>query len=408
MNRTLFFLLFLFSLNLKGEEMQKEIKSELTLFVYYKKVLAHYPALKKQVFMTEESKETGKLAIASLRPRVQMNASYINSNDPVTVFGTLLKQNQFNQSNFDIGTLNKPDPVNNLGLGFSVEVPLFDARQSRYSMKMAESMGLSSAEREAFIRQQILFVSAETFMNAVLSHQISRMAKESLHKADKEMKQAEELKQRGIIFGADFYAAKSILSNMEVLLYQSEGEAKTAFSVMAVLMGEDPKLTRSLGLHYQDLTFLLPGLDTLTSKSLEARQDLKSLRALIEAGQLELEREQSGRLPRISIFTQAEADSERLNSAGTNYTGGVKGSVDLFDPGYRHRMEILRLKQKELESEAFSVKDQILKDLYTVYGEYESLSKNLQVLHQSLLDSDEALKLMEPLYNEGKKSKFPF
>ena len=46
----------------------------------------------------------------------------------------------------------------------------------------------------------------------------------------------------------------------------------------------------------------------------------------------------------------------------------------------------------------------MLKSICTSYEEYQVLLKNYEVSRRLVKDSEESLRLLEPLYNEGKKS----
>ncbi len=391
------------SINISAQD--KDYKnSNLNLASYYQNVLSYYPLLKKQKIMTNEAGEFKKLAASYDKARVMINASYINSNDPVTVFGSLLRQNNFSQSNFDINSLNEPDPVNNFNMTLYAELPVFNAYQTKYSMRMAEYMAESSQYSEEIIKQQILLMAEETYLNTLLSSKILNIVKACRNKAMDDMKQADELKTKGVILGADFYSAKVIFSNIDQMLNQVNSQIKTSNAIFNILMGEKTEAPVQLSGKIRESFVSIPSLDELLSQCESERADLHAIRSAIKAKESELEKEKSTRLPKVSAFTSAEADTEKLNGTGTNYTAGIKGSFDLFDAGYKHRTETIRLKLEELKNDEILLKDELYKKVYVAFQEYNTTSENLKVFDQSFQDSKESIKLLEPLYNEGKKS----
>src|SRR5436305_14487413 len=70
-------------------------------------------------------------------PRVQFSESLQRGNDPVFVFSSLLTQHQFSEANFAIGSLNRPDAMNNYQSQLTVEQVLFDARQTSRNVEAA-------------------------------------------------------------------------------------------------------------------------------------------------------------------------------------------------------------------------------------------------------------------------------
>src|SRR5215469_3021631 len=76
-------------------------------------------------------------ARSSYWPRVQFSESFQRGNNPVFVFGSLLTQHQFSDANFAIGSLNRPDAMNNYQSQLTVEQVVFDAQQTSRSVEAA-------------------------------------------------------------------------------------------------------------------------------------------------------------------------------------------------------------------------------------------------------------------------------
>lgn len=377
---------------------------EISLISYCNKVLAYYPLLKKQIAITNESNEFKKQVAAYKMPRITTNGSYVNSNDPVSVFGALLKQNNFSQSNFDIQNLNKPDPVNNFNMTVYAEIPIFNAYQTKYSIDSAASNIEASKYFEKLFNIQILSISTQTYLQTLLSKKLFSITKKNFVAALEDMKQANDLKNKGVILGADFFVAKVILSNMEQMLNQFDSNIKTLNSGFNILIGEKPNVLVSLKGNLNKPFTKLPEFNSILENYIHNRPDISALRCAIQSKELELKKEQYNKLPKISAFTSAEINLKNFNENGTNYTAGIKGSFDLYDPTRTPKINKLKINLDELKNDETILKDDLLQKIYTTYEEYQVLSKNLKILHQSLLDSKESLLLLEPLYREGKKS----
>src|SRR5499427_6301475 len=70
-------------------------------------------------------------------PRLQFSESVERGNNPVFVFSSLLTQHQFSQGNFALGSLNRPDAMNNFQSRLTVEQVVFDAGQTSRSVEAA-------------------------------------------------------------------------------------------------------------------------------------------------------------------------------------------------------------------------------------------------------------------------------
>ena len=65
-------------------------------------------------------------ARTGLLPRLNFAEDISRGNDPVYVFGTRLRQQQFTSADFALNSLNKPTPVGNFATRFSGQWMLFN------------------------------------------------------------------------------------------------------------------------------------------------------------------------------------------------------------------------------------------------------------------------------------------
>jgi len=180
----------------------------LTFLDCYQKVLVHYPALKKKYEQLEQARAERNIAIADLFPRVQGLASMTTTTDPVSVFGMLLQQNKFTQGDFALNELNNPHHRTDYRLGLEGEMLLFDSFNTISKIRSARRM-VKSADLEAdFTEMEAGIVTLESYLGVLLAKEVFAITAAMKDQSDKDLKQAEDLNQKGLILGADFYAAK--------------------------------------------------------------------------------------------------------------------------------------------------------------------------------------------------------
>ena len=75
-------------------------------------------------------------AKGGLLPKVNYSESWARSDNPVFIFSSLLTQRQFSESNFDIGSLNRPDFLNNFQSLVTGDQPLYDAGKTRRAVRI--------------------------------------------------------------------------------------------------------------------------------------------------------------------------------------------------------------------------------------------------------------------------------
>ena len=143
-----------FSLSLGAASAQT--LSELSLPEAATKALAAHPSIAANRAQTQSAKEKVAEAHAARWFRVDYTESFSRSDNPVFVFGGLLTQRQFSESNFAIGTLNRPNFLNNSQSLVSIDQPIWDAGRARYA-----EAGLHGISEETISRTLRLAANGE-------------------------------------------------------------------------------------------------------------------------------------------------------------------------------------------------------------------------------------------------------
>jgi len=207
-----------------------------------------------------------------------------------------------------------------------------------------------------------------------------------------------------MVLGADFYAAKVILSRMERAKEQISFGARSARAFLNILMGEHPgKIYILQGSLPREVRDPQPLEDWLT-KAYQSRKDLEALQSRLKAMGIEKFREKTSILPRINAFSALEEDTHDWRTGGGNYIMGFKGTMDLFDPTYWGRWKRANHAENELKEQMAILKDEIARSLSDSAPRYESLLENLSILKRSVSDAEQATEQTAPLYREGRKS----
>ena len=102
-------------------------------------------------------------------PKVNYSESWTASNNPVFVFSSLLTQHQFTVENFDIATLNRPGTLNNFQSLLTVDLPIYDAGQTRSAVKSASLDRDLSAEEQRRAEMQVVAGVLRAYYGSVLA-----------------------------------------------------------------------------------------------------------------------------------------------------------------------------------------------------------------------------------------------
>ena len=378
--------------------------SKMTFLDCYAKVLVHYPALKKKYEQLEQAKAEKNLALAELFPRVQGVTSMTTTDDPVGVFGMLLRQESFTQNDFALNAMNSPRHHTNYHFGVAGEMLLFDSFNTISKIRSARRLVKSAGLEADFSEMEASLVTLESFLAILLAKELLNITTDLKKVIDQDLKQAEDLNQKGMILGADFYAAKVTSAGIERELNRTKAALKTSRMFMNILMGEDPELV-------WDGVGKIPGsvqdrgeLQSWIAQAYQQRKDLVAMDSMIDAERIESLRQKTSFLPKIYGFGDLDADSHDLRSSGKNFTVGIEGKVDLFDPTYPGRTQQAKHRYEELKADRQALRDEIAKELIGELANYETVTADHPVLLQAYQDAKQASDLTAKLYQEGRKS----
>jgi outer membrane protein TolC len=377
----------------------------LTFKDFYQKVLEYYPKLKRQDINVSLAIARKLQAVSGFLPSVQVGASVSHGDDPVYVFGSLLRENKFISDDMAIGRLNTPSAHTSYNASVIGQVPIFDAMQTIYKVRSAKLQIDSAQYDEVFTKMEAFLVASEAYLRTIAIEKLLNTVGEVSKASEEDVKQAEDLKDKGLILGADFYTAKVALGNINQLKNQFVQEKQAAHILLNILMGDDPFQTFEIEGNLEKMSWDNKSLKYWFEAAYKSRPDLAALDKTIQVQGVEILKEKSTVLPRIDAFGEARDDVSNFSSdGGQNFLVGVKAKVDLFDPSYSSRVRMSKETLKKLEYDKAILKDSIVNDLTNEFAHFQIAQNNLPVIQKMLEDAKQAVDLTLPLYREGRKS----
>jgi outer membrane protein TolC len=383
----------------------QEAASILTFAQFSEKVLHYYPQLKAAHTDVQAALARQMQARAGFWPSLDLSADYQESDDPVNVFGMKLRQERFASSDFEVDRLNTPRHHRDLAGGVHVELPLIDAMQTIYRTRAAREQVKATEADEDFTRMEALLTAQDAYLNALVLERLATIVDEVQKSADEDLQKAKDLKDKGMILGADYYAARVMFGDMTRMKNEIFRQKKAMMVLLNILMGEPMGTTWELVNILQEKTVLSREVESLVREAGVSRPDLKALDLRVKAADLELSREKASALPRLMAFGDATNNRRDIHDAGgSNFTVGVKARMSLFDPSRSGRVkEALALKER-LAHDIQILKDTVARAIAGETARYDAFRDNLPVLRAMSEDAKEAVSLTAPLYSEGRKS----
>lgn len=400
--------IFLFSQTVFAAEVAAPAKKagleKLSFLDCYRKVLAHYPSLKKRYEKLEQTKAERNLAIADLFPHIRGIFGTETSDDPVFVFGSLLRQKAFTQQNFELNSLNSPRHRTNYHFGIEGEMLLFDSFNTISKIRSARR-AVKSADLEAdFTEMEAAIVTLESYLGILLAKELYNIAVEVRNASAEDLKQAKDLNDKGMILGADYYAAKVTAASIERETNRLKSMLKTSRMLMNVLMGEDPDFLWDPAGEFPASVRDKEDLQAWVARAYRQRPDLAALDQMIDAQRIESLRQKTSFLPKFYGFGSLDENSHDWHTGGQSFSVGFVGKMDFFDPDYPGRVKDANAKHKAIQADRDALRDGIARDLIQELARYETVTLDLPIMKSAHEDAKQATELTAKLHQEGRKS----
>src|SRR5512145_766293 len=147
------------------------LTSELTLGEAVRTALEKHPALRAAEYSAVAAASGVEQARAGFFPRVDLSEGFMQSNNPVYAFGSLLNQGRFTAADFAVDRLNHPDAITNWRTNLSGSMPLFLGGRTVLGYQQAQ-LGRDAAERgRARVEQEIIFGVIRAYSGILLSRE---------------------------------------------------------------------------------------------------------------------------------------------------------------------------------------------------------------------------------------------
>lgn len=339
-------------------------------------------------------------ANASFLPNVNLSETYINTTDPLNVFGFKLKQQIVSAADFNPSLLNNPDDFNNFMTKVQVEQPIlnFDALTGR----SAALSNVKASELNLKWTKNLIGLQAKFYYFQL---QLVNAQKEVLINTQKALQEALNTTQnyfeQNLIAKADLLEMQLRLNEIESKLLANETQIATVNNQFAHFLGYPITTQFVTTSEVKDLTTV--NLSDLESGSIENRSDMLALSYQLKASNKMLNASKFKFLPRLNAFGSYEWNDE--NAFGTtadNYMVGARLEWDIFKGGrnlgemqkIKHQKNIMRITYDEKLSKNKQELAQLKSQLIVA-------KKQVELSKLAVKQAEEAYKLKADRYKEG-------
>jgi len=364
--------------------------------------LEHNPARKLAAANLADADAGYRLSQTMLFPQISFSEGVTRSNDPVFVFGTKLRQQIFNNSDFGLNTLNRPTPINNVTTGFTGHWTAFDSWSTQLKIKRASLLKRSSAKSSDRSTQEVIYSVISAYESVLIAEREVEVANHSVETAQALYNLSRNRVNAGLTVESDALSAQVNLAARQQELIQAQGAVRSAWAALEAAVGSElPSRPEALEPLAERAFIVSPITDEL-SIALKSRPDLASLALQISAQQTAVKVAKADFGPRVDAFGSWQINRQSfVGDGGNNWAAGAELRIDLlpFSKLERLQMEKAALLRAQAGDEA--ARNLVRVEVSRAYYDCQSAAKSIEVARASRAQAAESLRILRTRYDAG-------
>jgi outer membrane protein len=361
----------------------------------------------KAIAATSAGKRASEARLTQARsgmlPKLNYAESFARSDNPVFVFSSLLTQHQFGIENFNIGSLNRPDALNNFQSTLTVDQTIYDAGQTRNATKSAELATKLTGEEERRVQMDVISGVVRGYYGAVLAAESLKAAEQAVRSAEADLKRAESVRAAGMSTDVDVLSIRVHLAAMNEQRIKRAADLDVARAALNDVLGLplDTPHTLTTALVPLDLPAL--ELEALEREAGAERPEARESRLAANLAKVQADSARGSLLPQVSFRGAFEADRQRfITRGGANWLAAISLRWNLFN-GFADKARIaetshfLERAQADQERTDSAVRLQVRR----AYADLTAAQQRIEVAKAAVAESEESLRITQNRYEAG-------
>jgi outer membrane protein TolC len=290
----------------------------------------------KSVTASESASQAAQSRIAAARganlPKVNYSESWTRSDNPVFVFSSLLTQHQFGEANLDIGTLNRPNFLNNFQSLITADQTIFNAGQNKHAVRSAELTRDLTTEEGRLARMNVIAATVRSYYDALLSAEQFNAATLALRSAQADLERAENVRSAGLSTDADVLSIQVHLSTVRELQIRREADLDVARAALNDALGMPLDTPHNLTTQLTPLKIPDRLLADYEKTAVDQRPEARQLKLATSLAENQAAAARGSLLPQVDAHGAFEADRQRfVNQGGANWLVSIGLRWNLFN-----------------------------------------------------------------------------
>jgi outer membrane protein TolC len=340
---------------------------------------------------------------AAFLPKVNYSESWARSDNPVFVFSSLLTQHQFGSENFELGALNRPGFLNNFQSLLTADQVIYDAGQSKRSVRAAELSRDMTKESGRLTQLEVIANVVRAYFDAVLSAAQLGVAINAVRSGEADLERAQTIRAAGMSTDADVLSIRVHLASVEEQKIRRGADLDVARAALNDALGIALETEHSLSTALTRANVSDLSLEEYESTSLKERGEARQARLAVGLAENQSALARSALLPQVSIHGAFEADRQRFYElGGTSWTISAGLKWNLFNGNAdKARIEETRALLKRSQAEQERAGSAIRLQVRRAYAELRAAEQRIEVAKASVEEAEESLRVLQNRYAAG-------
>lgn len=365
--------------------------------------LRNHPAIEASREHYKAAQSRIEEARSGYYPSLSYSESYQRSDNPVYVFGSLLTQHQFTESNFLLGPLNRPNALNNFQSRLTADQVIFDAGGRNAQVRSAEVGAQIRAEDERRVKMELLAKVAAAYFGAVLVKEQREVAHGAVRSAEADVQRAQIVRTAGMSTDADVLSVQVHLAAMLAREIRARYALDTSVATLNEALGLPLDTAHDLSTPLTEASLSSIALEEYDKQAVEQRPESRQSQLAIRQAGEESRQARAALLPKVSVQGAFEADrQEFIRKGGANWYVSATLSWNLFD-GFRTRSRQNEVGHNALaaSAERKRAESEVRLEVRRAYAEWKAANERIAAARATVAMAKESLRITKNRYGAG-------
>ena len=342
-------------------------------------------------------------AKSGLLPKVNYSESWARSDNPVFVFSSLLTQRQFGPANFDVGSLSRPDFLNNFQTLVTGDQTLYDAGKTKRAMRSAKLGEYVSREDLRRSQLEVIAQVVRFYWDTQLGAEEVNVTSQAMRSAEADLERSEARRASGMATDADVLSIRVHLAGVREEQIRREADLEVARAAMNDAIGLPLDSIHSLTTRLAPLPVAQAELSGYEKDAAGSRPEARQTRLAAEIAGVQAADARSNYLPQVILHGAFEADRQRFtNRGGEDWLVSINLRWNLFDGGAdRAKIAESEAIARRTAAEQARAESGIRLQVRQAWAKLKASQQRIESAQASVAEAQESLRISQNRFAAG-------